>query len=148
MAVLNLLLHHDAHARAVPELAPVIAKHEAWMSGKRFLLVPYHMIGARSMESAILGHYAEHVRKLHPEAPIPGFYQAEGLFRDAGKLRATLGDEAFFAGLDEAEAGATKGWGSLASSWTAETCSATTSGRASVKCRSRSVCRSFDTLVI
>jgi len=26
----------DAHALSVPELAPVIAKHEAWMAGKRF----------------------------------------------------------------------------------------------------------------
>ena len=52
------------------------------------------MIGARSMESAILGHYAEYVRTLHPEAPLPGVYLAERLFDDAGKLRTRLGDEA------------------------------------------------------
>src|SRR5436309_13376365 len=65
MAVLHLLLQHDEHARALPELAPICVKH-AWAQGKKFLLVPYHMIGARSMESAILGGYAEHARKLHP----------------------------------------------------------------------------------
>ena len=41
------------------------------------------MIGARDMKSAILGQYAEYVRKKHPEAPVPGFYLAEGLFKDA-----------------------------------------------------------------
>jgi hypothetical protein len=35
-------------------------------------MVPFHMIGARDVESAILGGYAEHVRRLHPEAPTPG----------------------------------------------------------------------------
>jgi hypothetical protein len=120
MAVLNLLLRHHAGARSVRELAPVIAKHESWITGKRFLLVPYHMIGARSMESALLGHYAEHVRKLHPDAPIPGVYQAERLFTNADGLRASLGDEAFFSGLNEAEGGGSSGWGELAAAWTPE----------------------------
>ena len=33
----------------------------------------------------------------HPEAPTPGFYRAERLFDDARRLRATMGDAAFFA---------------------------------------------------
>jgi hypothetical protein len=45
------------------------------------------MIGARSMESAILGGYAEFVRKRHPDAPIPGFYLSERLFEDAVRMR-------------------------------------------------------------
>ncbi len=36
------------------------------------------MIGAQSMESAILGHYVEYVRGLHPDAPLPGVFKAEG----------------------------------------------------------------------
>jgi len=83
MAVLHLLLQNEPHARSIPELAGVVARHNGWTEGKRFLLVPYHMIGARSMESAILGHYAEHLRRLHPEAPPPGVYLAEEIFRDA-----------------------------------------------------------------
>ena len=79
MAVLNLLLAGNTQARAIPELASVVARH-GWTQGRKFLLVPYHMIGARDMESAILGQYAEFVRKQHPEAPVPGFYLAEGLF--------------------------------------------------------------------
>jgi len=119
MAVLNLLLRHEPSARAIPELGPAVARHDAWLAGKRFLLVPYHMIDARSMEAAILGHYADHVRKLHPEAPLPGVYQAEGLFRDAARLRETLGDEDFFALLNEGSATGSSGWGNLAASWTA-----------------------------
>src|SRR5262245_14359539 len=63
MAVLHLLLQHNEHARAIAELAPICVKH-AWAQGKQFLLVPYHMIGAKNMESAILGGYAEYARKL------------------------------------------------------------------------------------
>ncbi len=121
MAILDLLLAHDARARSIPELGPAVAKHDGWLGGKKFLLVPYHMIGAHSMESAILGHYVEHVRKLHPEAPIPGVYLAEGLFRDAAKLRDTLGDDDFFAKLNEGSSGAASGWGNLAAAWTPQT---------------------------
>ena len=100
MAVLHLLLKGDSRARAIPELASVVATHNAWSQGRKFLLVPYHMIGARSMESAILGHYVEYIRTLHPEAPLPGVYLAERIFADAGKMRTRLGDEAFFANLN------------------------------------------------
>jgi hypothetical protein len=75
------------------------------------------MIGARSMESAILGHYAEYIRTLHPEAPLPGVYLAERIFVDAGKMRTRLGDEAFFANLNAGGGGG--GWGTLAASWDA-----------------------------
>ena len=113
MAVLHLLLHGNARARAIPELAGAMAKYGDWMSGKRFLLVPYHMIGARSMESAILGRYAEHVGRLHPNAPPPAVYQAAALFDDARALRERMGDDAFFDGLSTAAGGAGD-WGKLA----------------------------------
>ncbi|MBI5446424.1 MAG: phage resistance protein [Deltaproteobacteria bacterium] len=119
MAVLHLLLQNEPQARSIPELAPVVARHNAWTEGKRFLLVPYHMIGARSMESAILGHYADHVRKLHPEAPVPGVYLAEEIFRDARSLRETMGDESFFAKLSSGSGGGGD-WGDLGEGWNAE----------------------------
>src|SRR5206468_9713023 len=112
---------HDALpiSRGIPELASVIQKHNGWLTGKKFLLVPYHMIGAHDMESGILGGYVEFVRRTHPEAPIPGVYLAEGLFRDAHALRTRMGDGAFFAALsDGASAGA--GWGTLEAGWGAE----------------------------
>lgn len=121
MAVLNLLLAGNTQAKATPELADVVAKHN-WTQGRKFLLVPYHMIGARDMESAILGQYAEFVRKLHPDAPVPGFYLAEGLFKDARDMRERMGDDTFFAKLNEgaASAGAGGGWGVYDSGWVAE----------------------------
>lgn len=118
MAVLNLLLAGNTQARSTPELADVVARHD-WTHGRKFLLVPYHMIGARDMESAILGQYAEFVRKKHPEAPVPGFYLAEGLFKDARELRERMGDEKFFADLNEGAAGAGSGWGTFGSGWDA-----------------------------
>lgn len=121
MAVLNLLLAGNAQARATPELAAVVARH-SWTDGRKFLLVPYHMIGARDMESAILGQYAEFVRTKHPDAPVPGFYLAEGLFNDANHLRKQMGDGPFFAKLNAGSSGATSddgGWGEFDSGWDA-----------------------------
>ena len=124
MAVLNLLLAGNTQALSIPELANVVSKH-SWTHGKKFLLVPYHMIGARDMESAILGQYAEFVRRLHPEAPVPGFYLAEGLFGDAKRMREQMGDTAFFAKLNEGAHGG-GGWGKMDSGWDATSFDAAT----------------------
>lgn len=115
MAVLNLLLAGNLDARSIPELAGVVVKHDGWIRGKKFLMVPYHMIGAHDLESAILGQYADHVRRLHPDAPLPGFYLSEALFEDAQRLRDGLGDEVFFARLNEGkeEKAGGDGWGTL-----------------------------------
>ncbi len=118
MAVLNLLLAGNTQARSIPELADVVACH-SWTDGRKFLLVPYHMIGARDMESAILGQYADYVRKKHPDAPVPGFYLAEGLFKDASELRERMGDEPFFAQLNKGAGGRGGGWGEFDSGWDA-----------------------------
>lgn len=116
MAVLDLILAGNAAARSIPELADVIAKHNAWTEGRKFLMVPYHMIGARNLESAILGQYAEHVQALHPGSPLPGFYLAEKLFDDAVKLRERMGDDAFLAALNEGkETAGEGGWGAIGS---------------------------------
>jgi Family of unknown function (DUF6079) len=82
MAVLHLLLQHNRTARALPELAAVCVKH-AWVQEQKLLLVPYHLLGAKDLESAILGGYVEHVRRLHPQAPWPGVYLADDIFANA-----------------------------------------------------------------
>lgn len=69
MAVLTLLLQSNPEARSIPKLADVVSRNNAWTRTRKFLVVPYHMIGATSMESALLGHYADHIRKVHPSAP-------------------------------------------------------------------------------
>ena len=100
MAVLHLLLRHDPRARSLPELAEVVARHDAWLAGKRFLLPTYHLIGARSLEDAVFGGYVEHVARLHPEAPVPAVYASKAVFGTVAKTRELLGDEAFFAALN------------------------------------------------
>lgn len=116
MAVLHLILQGNSLARGIPELASVIAKHNEWIAGKKFLLVPYHMIGSHDMESGILGGYVDFMRRTHPNAPIPGVYLAEGLFKDADNLRKQMGDEKFFKTLNEGR-GSGGGWGDLEAGW-------------------------------
>mgnify|MGYP006283586125 CR=1 FL=1 len=120
MAVLHLLLQGNSEARSMPELAPVVAKSNTWTEGRNFLMVPFHMIGSRNMEQGILGQYSSYVRQKHPEAPVPGVYLAESLFADAQGFREQMGDEAFFAKLNQgkAESGG-DGWGSIAAGWDA-----------------------------
>lgn len=117
MAVLHQLLEGNPDARAIAELAPLVAKHNAWTEGRRFLLVPFHMIGSRSMEQGILGQYAHYVRQVHPDASIPGIYLAESLFEDAKSLRVDMGDDAFFQKLNQNKGGSGAGWGLIAAGW-------------------------------
>lgn len=118
MAVLYQLLKHDADARSVTELAPLVAKHDSWLGGRKFLLVPYHMIGAKNLESALFSGYVQRVKQLHPEAPIPEVYLSDRLFEDATRFRADLGDAAFFGRLNAGKSG-TGGWGAIGASWDA-----------------------------
>ena len=99
MAVLHLLLQHNITVRSIPELATVCDNHR-WVENKKFMLVPYHMIGARSMESAILGGYVDHVQEHHPGCPLPGVYLADEIFENAKQYRERLGDEKFFEDLN------------------------------------------------
>lgn len=122
MAVLHMLLNNDPDARSVPELAPVV-KDLGWAEKKKFLLVPYHMIGAHSMESSVLGGYVDHVARRHPDAPIPPVFLSEALFENAKQHRAQLGDTPFFNVLNAGKAaqpGQPSDWGDLAGTWDSE----------------------------
>ena len=121
MAVLNLLLRGNIKARAINELAPVITKNDDWLKTKNILLVPYHMIGAPSIEAGILGGYAKHIKTLHPESPVPGFYLSNKLFKDAKHLRTQIGDDKFFEALNSGNKSndSDAGWGEVATGWDA-----------------------------
>src|SRR3954451_7622324 len=119
MAVLHLILSGNPQARGIPELAGVISKHNTWLGGKKFLLVPYHLLSVHSMESGILGGYVDFIRRTHPTAPVPGVFLAEKLFGDARHLRDSMGDETFFARLNPAKGGSEGAWGDLESAWDA-----------------------------
>src|SRR3954468_12874026 len=71
MAVLHAILRGDPDARGKKGLVETVAKHDAWLRGRKFLLVPYHMIEATSLESAVLGGYVDHVRRLGPDRALP-----------------------------------------------------------------------------
>lgn len=116
MAVLNLLLAGNLLARSKPELATAVTKHDRWINGRRFLMVPFHMIGAKGVENAIFSGYAEWVRRMHPDAPVPGFYLGERLFTDARTLRGRMGDDRFFADLNGGRTAA-DGWGDIGDVW-------------------------------
>jgi hypothetical protein len=118
MAVLHLLLQRDALARAIPELGEAIAASDTTLSKCSFALVPFHMIGADSMEQAIFGGYVRHLREADPKATLPGVYADDPLFEQAEFERNRLGDEAFFAALNEGKP-SDGGWGDLEASWDA-----------------------------
>jgi hypothetical protein len=124
MAVLHLLLQHNPAVRSIADLAKLFDPHKkgnhCWVENKKFLLVPYHMIGARNMESAILGGYVDLVTELHPTAPLPGVYLAEEIFKNAQSHREGFGDEKFFEKLNQGQqSSGGSGWGKLAKGWDA-----------------------------
>ncbi len=80
--------------------------------------MPYHMIGARNMESAVLGGYVDHLMQLHPGAPLPGVYLADEIFKNAIQHRERLSDEKFFEDLNRGKS-AGGAWGKLTQGWDA-----------------------------
>ena len=97
LTVLHAVLNDNPEARAKPGLQPVIAEHDEWLRGKRFLMVPYHLVGATDLDAAILGGYVAHVRRTEPEASIPAVYRSDAMLDDARRQREFLADDAAFA---------------------------------------------------
>lgn len=123
MAVLHLILQGNPAARSIPELAPAIQKHNDWLTGKKFLLVPYHMINAHDMESGVLGGYVDYVRRHHADRPTPPVYMSATIIKQAEDERSNYGDEAFFKRLNAGQVGGgsgNSGWGDLETAWDAE----------------------------
>ncbi|HUY49759.1 MAG TPA: DUF6079 family protein [Streptosporangiaceae bacterium] len=117
MAVLAALLANNPAARAKDDLAPVVQKYEPdVLGGKRYLMVPYHLVGKQSLEEAILGGYLSHVVREHPDAALPAVLLDAPLLDTAVNLRRRLGDGPFFGLLGKP---ADSGWGDLASGWDA-----------------------------
>ena len=118
MAILYLLLQGNPAARSLKKLAPIVTKHNAWTQGKKFLLVPYHMIGADSVEQRLLGGYYDLVTKLHPDRPPAGLFPSDSLISNARTLRTQMGDDAFFQALNGSASGE---WGAMEGDWDAAT---------------------------
>ena len=87
MAILQLILEGHPAALGIENMEEVVTKHTEWTRGRNFLMVPYHMLGAASVEEGILSGYVQHIHRLHPEAPMPGVYRAESMFEDRKSTR-------------------------------------------------------------
>lgn len=116
MAVLHALLRGESAARGRDEFAPLIAKHSVWLDGRKFLLVPYHLLDARSLEQRVLGGYVDRVLALHPGAPIPAVHRTDALLEQAADLRKRIGDAQFIDGLPGGDA--EDEWGESEKFWT------------------------------
>ncbi|TDB94628.1 phage resistance protein, partial [Micromonospora fluostatini] len=101
MAVLREILQHNPHARQIRGLAEPVLAADPWLRDRRLLTLTFHMLDARSVEQAILEGYLNQVTVLHPEAPRPAVHRSDALLDDAARLRARMGDEAFFAALHD-----------------------------------------------
>jgi len=118
MAVLDLMLTGNAHARSLPGLQATVAKHERAL-GARLFAVDYHLLGSESLEQALFSGYVTAVARRHPDAPVPVLHTSDGLLDDADHLREQFGDATFFEKLGGG-APEEAGWGDQASGWTAE----------------------------
>ena len=123
MAVLHFLLKGNVEARSIKALGDVVTRHNEWLTGKKFLMVPFHLIAAKDFESAIFKGYTDYVLKNCPGAPFPALFTSDALLQNAAQLRSGIGDEKFFAKLNEGKSGAGGGggWGTLRTKWNAST---------------------------
>ncbi|MCG5052490.1 MAG: hypothetical protein KA712_05985 [Myxococcales bacterium] len=123
MAMLSLMLGNHPGVWSTPELHDLRVKHE-WIKQRKILRLHFNMIGAESLEAQIFGGYVKYVRENHPEATLPPLFEDAHLFTDAARMRQTLGDDAFFAKLNESQpaAATSSGWGKrkAALGWDAE----------------------------
>ena len=98
MAVLYALLGNHPAVRT-PKFQALTGHYDGALAGKKLLRLTYHLLGAASLEHAVLRGYVDQITRLHPEAPLPAVHLSDKLLTDAENLRDKLGDDAFLAGL-------------------------------------------------
>ncbi len=112
MAMLYALLGNHPAARTA-RYTDLTGHYGEVLGGKKILRLTYHLLGAKSLEEAIFRGYLQQIARLHPDAPLPAVHVTDALLADAERLRDTMGDERFLAGLGGGEAGADDAWGGL-----------------------------------
>ena len=95
MTVLHAVLDNDPVARRKPELQDVIADNDDWLRGRRFMMVPFHLVGSTDLDSAILGGYVAAAHRLG--LSTPPVYRSDAMLADARRQREFLADDAKFA---------------------------------------------------
>lgn len=111
MAVLYALLGNHPAART-SKFQDLTGHYDGRLSGKKILRLTYHLLGAKSLEHAVLRGYVEQITRLHPDAPLPAVHLSDKLLADAENMRAQMADdEKFLAGLGSGGGG--DEWGGL-----------------------------------
>ncbi|OBJ70979.1 DUF6079 family protein [Mycobacterium sp. 1274756.6] len=98
MAVLYALLGNHPAARTA-KFTELTGYYDGQLAGKKILRLTYHLLGAKSLEQAILSGYVDQIKRLHPEAQLPAVHVSDALLDDAENWRARMGDDEFLAGL-------------------------------------------------
>jgi hypothetical protein len=109
MAVLYALLGNHPGLRTA-KFNDLTGRYDSRLAGKKILRLTYHLLGAKSLEQAILQGYVQQIMRLRPDAELPAVHISDKLLDDAENLRARMGDEQFLAGLG---AGASDAWGGV-----------------------------------
>lgn len=112
MAVLYALLGNHPAVR-VPKFTELTGHYDGALAGKKLLRLTYHLLGAKTLEQAVLRGYVEQITRLHPEAPLPAVHVSDTLLADAENLRDRMGDDEFLSGLGNSSGGNAGGWGGL-----------------------------------
>jgi hypothetical protein len=107
MAMLSLLLADHEFAWRRREFDALRAKY-AWIGKCKVLELHMHMLRKDSLEAAIYPAYLAHLAEHHPDAPLPALFADKDLFENAAELLDELGDQRFFARLNEVTGGASK----------------------------------------
>lgn len=116
MAMLSLLLADQEIAWRRREFDPLRAKYP-WIGKCKVLELHMHMLRKDSLEAAIYPAYLAHLAAHHPSAPLPALFADKDLFENAAELLDELGDQRFFARLNEGVGGASKRSVTSADAW-------------------------------
>jgi hypothetical protein len=117
MAVLYALLGNHPAIRTA-KFQDLTGRYDGELAGKKVLRLTYHLLGAKSLEQAVLSGYVEQITRLHPDAPLPAVHLTDKLLVDAENLREQMGDEKFLAGLGDGPGEGDDEWGGiLGSGW-------------------------------
>lgn len=111
MAVLYAVLGNHPAAR-VAKFQALTGRYDGELACKKILRLTYHLLGAKTLEQAVLRGYVEQIARLHPEAALPAVHVSDTLLVDAENLRKRMGDDEFLAGLGGGEGGGDE-WGEL-----------------------------------
>ena len=95
MTVLHAVLEGHQAVLGKPKLRELYAENSSWLRDRKFLMVPYHLVGATDLGSKLLGGYVNAVRKIG--LPLPAVYRSDALLDDARRQREFLADDAAFA---------------------------------------------------